>query len=269
MNRAALREMLKTGFKYEIDPGKRERMMEAMRPYCQFIKARECMDLPSEIDEYRIIELDADHRKYYNKMKEEYILELKESGTFAVANVALTKLMKLRQITSGFAIDETGTPVSLKVNPKLAALRDLVEECGYEQMIIWCQFQYEINTVRAFLNEVGGGISELHGNVPQEDRINHINDFLQSKNRFLLAHPHSAGHGLTLTNCHIQIFYSLSYSYEEYTQARGRTMRYSQKNNCIYFHILCKNTIDEDVLAILQRKSTAAGIVEQYLKHSG
>lgn len=279
MNKAALREMLKTGFKYELDPGKRQGLMDAMRPFVQFVKARECIDLPDEIDEFRVIEMNPEHRSYYNKMKEEYILELKgqtpqDPSTYAVANVALTKLMKLRQITSGFAIDEAGDPIALmtlktsaKVNPKLDVLLDLIEECGQEQMIIWCQFHWEINEIRAALADLGG-ISELHGDVPMDARIDEINNFLEGKTRFLLAHPHSAGHGLTFVNCHLQVFFSLSYSFEEYTQARGRTMRYGQKNNCVYFHLICKNTIDEDVLAILQRKDDAAGIVERYLGRS-
>lgn len=265
MTKKALQELFKQGFKYQVNAKKRPQMLERMKPWCDTVAARDCMDLPDEIDEYRIMEMTEAHKEWYNRMKNEYVLELKETDSLAVANVALTKLMKLRQITSGFVIDENGRAVGLHVEPKLDALMDIVEECGNNQMIIWGQFHYEIELIASHLNAIGG-VSLLYGKTPQHERINHVNDFISGKNRFLIAHPDSAAHGLTFTNCHIQVFYSMSYSFEEYSQARGRTMRYGQKNNCVYFHLLCKKSIDEDVLAIVQRKSTAADIAEKYLK---
>lgn len=266
MNKNALREMFKQGFKYQIKPDMRIKMLNRMKPWCDFVAARDCMDLPEEIDEYRIIEMNDEHRKAYNSMKENCVLELKESQSFAVANIVLTKFMKLRQITSGFIIDEFGSSIKLlKTNPKMEILKDIVEECGNEQIIVWGQFHCEIEEIVKTLEEYGG-VSVLYGKTPQNERIDHVNNFINGTNRFLVAHPDSAAHGLTFTNCHIQIFYSLSYSYEEYSQARGRTMRYGQKNNCLYFHIMAKNSIDEDVLAIVQKKATAQEIAEKYLK---
>lgn len=267
MNKAALRELFKQGYKYDITPANRQKMLERMRPFCDFVAARDCIDLPDEVDEYRIVEMRPEQEDAYDTMKELCVLELKESQSFAVANMALTKLMKLRQITSGFVIDEDGKQVDLlKINPKMDALAEVIEECGDKQMIIWCQFHWEIDKVAALLQEFGGGISMLHGRVAQGNRIMEIENFINGKHRFLIAHPDSAAHGLTFTNCHVQVFYSLSYSFEEYSQSRGRTMRYGQKNNCLYFHLLCKGTIDEDVLAILQKKATGAEIAEKYLK---
>ncbi len=266
MNKAALREMFKQGFKYELLPAKRPALLERLRPYCQFVAARDCIDLPEEVDEFRVIDMTDEQRDAYDTMKELCVLELKETQSFAVANVALTKLMKLRQITSGFVIDEDGLAVKpFKSNPKMEALMDLIEECGKGQIIIWGQFHAEIEEIVARLVDLGG-VSVLYGKIPQADRINQINRFLSGENQFLVAHPDSAAHGLTFVNCHLQIFYSLSYSFEEYSQARGRTMRYGQKNNCVYFHLIAKKSIDEDVLAIVQKKATAADIAEKYLK---
>ena len=58
----------------------------------------------------------------------------------------------------------------------------------------------------------------------------------------------------------------MDYSMEGYTQARGRTYRKGQKNNCLYFHLIAKDTIDEDVLRIVQKKETAQEVAERYLK---
>lgn len=266
MNKNALREMFKQGFKYEIDPKRRVEMMERMKPWVNIVKARDCMDLPEEIDEYRIVEMDSSQRAAYNEMKEHLVLELKESESFAVANIILTKFMKLRQITSNFCINENGQAIQIgRKNPKMQALEEIIEECGNEQIIIWGHFHFEIESIVKLL-EGHGGVSVLYGKTPQSERIDHINRFIDGTNRFLVVHPASGGHGLTFINCHIQIFYSLDYSNELWLQCKGRTMRYGQKNNCVYFYLLVKNSIDEDILAILQRKATTQDVAEKYMK---
>lgn len=275
MNKAALRKMFEQGFKYEIIPSMREQMFARMKPWCHYVRSADCLDLPDSVDEFRVIQMKPDQQKIYNQMKRDYIAEIKHAlainssseetpSTWAVANVALTKLMKLRQITSGFVIDDKNNAVAISQNPKMDELLDVVQECGKEQMIIWCQFHWEIDQIVSALKDQG--VSQLHGRIPQGDRIEHLDAFLAGKNRFLVAHPDSAAHGLTLVNCHVEVFFSLSYSLEEYNQARGRIMRKGQDRNCVYFHLICKDSIDEDMLAILQKKATAGQIAEKYLK---
>ena len=266
MSRMAIRKLHEQGFKSELIASKREELFNQMRPWCHHVKAADCIDLPEEIDEFRIVEMTKKQQQVYKQMKEVYIAELPPGDNFAVANVALTKLMKLRQITSGFAINDKNEAIVLdEKNPKIAALEEIIEECGQQQMILWCQFHWEIDTLRKLLSKIAG-VSELHGRISPKNRENHLNDFWSGKNRFLIAHPHSAAHGLTLTNCHISVFFSLDYSMEGYSQARGRIYRKGQKNNCIYFHLLAQNSIDQDVLRIVQRKETAQEVAQRYLR---
>lgn len=266
VNRHMLRKAHEQGFKYEIIPKEREKMFAKMQPWCHLVKAKDCIDLPEEVDEFRMVEMTDPQKKIYKQMKEQYIAEIAEDK-FAVANIVLSKLLKLRQITSGFAISDKdeAIPVTIK-NPKMEELMGVVEECGDEQIIVWCQFHHEMDMVAAALSKIAG-VSQLHGRVPQKQREEHLDNFLNGKNRFLVAHPASAAHGLTLVNCHISVFFSLDYSMEMYSQARGRTYRNGQKNNCVYFHILAKDTIDEDVLAIVQRKETAQDVADRYFKN--
>lgn len=264
LNAMSIKKMHEQGFKYEIVPAKREEMFSKMAPYCHFVKAKECIDLPDEIDEYRIIELTTEQKKAYIEMKIGYIAEIK-SGNFIVANIILTKLMKLRQITSGFGINDKNEAIPIgSVNPKLNELENLIEECGDKQMIIWCQFHWEIDMIEKILTEKGHCVSMLHGRVPERHRSAHLEYFINGRNRFLIAHPDSAGHGLTLINCNIAIFFSLDYSSEAYIQAKGRIYRKGQRTNCVYFHILARNTIDEDILRILQNKETKEEIAKRY-----
>ena len=280
-NKAALRELFNNGYKYEFDEKQRQVFFDKLRPWCHLAKAKDCLDLPETVDEYRVFDMDGEQARVYKEMKTEYIAEIKSiinnpeklsaepyqgPSNIVVANIVLTKLLKLREITSGFAINEYKKNVPIgKKNPKLEILKELVEELGSEQMIIWVQFRYEAALVASHLREIAG-VSELHGGIVEKDRIHHIDDFISGKNRFLVAHPDSAAHGLTFVNCRYAVYFSLSYSYEEYEQSRRRIHRLGQVNRCVYFHLLARSSVDEDVLAICQKKADKQYVAERFMK---
>jgi SNF2 family DNA or RNA helicase len=64
--------------------------------------------------------------------------------------------------------------------------------------------------------------------------------------------------GITLTAASTCVFYSLSYNYADYIQAKARIHRIGQKNKCVYIHLVAKGTIDETVLTALQKKEDIA-----------
>lgn len=272
LNKAQLRELQRTGFKYEIIKEKWEAALNRMKPYVHVVDS--LAGMPDEIDEFTIIQMSPEHRKIYNSMKDEYVAEIKreiegqELSSFAVANMVLTKLLKLRQITSGFVIDDQEKAIEIvKTNPKIEALLSRVEQYGGDQAIIWGQFHWEMDKIGQVLEEeIGGGVSYMHGRVKPNDRQAQCDAFDSGKNRFMVAHPDSMAHGFTFINCHYEDFFSMSYSHEHYIQCRGRTARHGQKHPCVYNHIFCENTIDEDMYRIVTGKATAAEVAERWLK---
>jgi len=191
-------------------------------------------------------------------MKKDLIIEIK--NTYVTAQTALTKILKLREICSGFGIGEDRKILELGENPKLRELLTLLEEIGNQQAIIWTNFVYETEKIQSVL---GDKAISIYGKTI--DKYQCINDFKQGRYQYLIANMQSLAHGITLTNCSIQIFFSLSYSYEQYIQSRGRTHRISQENKCTYIHLLCKDSIDEVVYKVLQKKGKAIEILENIL----
>ena len=63
--------------------------------------------------------------------------------------------------------------------------------------------------------------------------------------------------GVTFTNCSYNIYYSQSYSYEEFKQSQDRIHRIGQINKCTYIMLQCNNTIDEKIYNCLQKKKNA------------
>ena len=82
-----------------------------------------------------------------------------------------------------------------------------------------------------------------------------IKDWNDRKIAVGLIHPASAGHGLNIqVGGHILIWFGLTWSLELYQQTNARLWRQGQKEVVTIYHIVAKDTVDEDVLAALEQK---------------
>jgi len=82
-----------------------------------------------------------------------------------------------------------------------------------------------------------------------------------------LAHPASAGHGLNLqAGGHIVIWFGLNWSLELYQQANARLNRQGQTETVRIYHIITENTVDEEVLKVLNGKEQRQEALLESLK---
>ena len=82
-----------------------------------------------------------------------------------------------------------------------------------------------------------------------------ISDWNNGNISVALIHPASAGHGLNIqSGGHILIWFGLTWSLELYQQTNARLWRQGQNSTIMIHHIVCKNTVDEDVLSALANK---------------
>jgi SNF2 family DNA or RNA helicase len=116
------------------------------------------------------------------------------------------------------------------------------------------------------LKLLGARAAVINGAVKQEDRDISIQAFKANRLQYLIAHPRSMGHGVTLTNCNYAIYYSLDYSHEAHSQSRDRIYRYGQRNACTYYYLLADKTIDGVILKALNAKSNVEKAVFDYIR---
>jgi len=254
LSRDEMRKYLSTGWKYTITPESRYQLMSVIKPFAHWVKKQDALDLPEKIDQIREVALNAKEQKAYDEMEEYLITEIE--GTEITAQVALAKLMKLRQATAGFFYSSTGEVAEIGSATKLKELEEILEELGPQPVIIWVQFHHEVRVIERMIAEKYGAdqVATLYSET--KDKDDSINRFKNSQVRYLIAHPKSAGHGLTFINCSAMVFYSLDYSYETHIQARDRIHRIGQKKSCLYIYIVAQGTIDEELLKVLNRKQS-------------
>lgn len=70
----------------------------------------------------------------------------------------------------------------------------------------------------------------------------------------LLAHYKSASTGLNLQWANVTVYFSPTYSYQEFEQSIGRTHRNGQIKKCLYYLFNVKSTVDRDIWECLRSK---------------
>jgi SNF2 family DNA or RNA helicase len=261
MTKEASRELFSHGWKWSITEKNREALMKRIAPYVIYKKKEECLDLPEKIDLKRYVEFTQEENKLYKEMKRDLIVELKDQ--VITAQLVLTKIMKLRQLTGGFILDAQG--VAHKTSTaKINELKDVLHEMGTEQCIVWGHFVYEIKRIAEELESAGYAVSTYYSGT--QDREKSYTDFKSGKTQVLVANPQSCAHGLTLTNCNQQVWYSMSYSYEQYTQGRQRVHRIGQTRACTYTHLIIRGSIDEVIYDALRNKKNINEVAMSLLK---
>lgn len=87
---------------------------------------------------------------------------------------------------------------------------------------------------------------EKHDKLPASDA--------QITNTILVAHYKSASTGLNLQWANVTIYFSPTYSYQEFEQSIGRTHRNGQTKKCLYYLFNVKNTVDRNIWSCLREK---------------
>jgi SNF2 family DNA or RNA helicase len=236
------------------------------------VKARksECLDLPPFVREEVFVELSAEQRKLYEQMKQEYIayiddIEKTDTPRAVVAQMAVTKALRLQQIVTGYAKTEEGDIYTIKDNPRIEALSELLEELSpHHKIIVWSVFHENYSAISGVCKALKIPYGELHGRVVQKERERFINEFNNDpKCRVLIANQAAGGIGINLIASDISIFYSKNFSNEQDQQAEGRNYRGGSEihQKVTRIDIVAENTIDSLIAEALAAKKNIASSI--------
>lgn len=223
----------------------------------------ECLDLPEVTEEvYPVILEDKAQKQYQELMKESYT-EL-EGEDVSAPNV-LTKLLRLSQLTGGYLTDDVGN-CSAVSTAKLDALSDIMDSAlaGGKKLVVIARFTAEMDAIEEMMRKKKAKYSVIRGGV--KDRDVQIQKFQNDPETIIfLGQVQAAGLGITLTAASTMVFYSMDYSMSNFDQCKSRIHRISQKENCHYIYLCCRDTVDMKVLRSLRNKiNLAKTLVDDY-----
>lgn len=231
------------------------------RPKAHRVNKEECVDLPPLVKVKIHVELSSEQRKMYDQMREEfitYVEEIKNSGEpiAVVANMAMTKALRLQQITCGFVKAEDGADYPIKDNPRLEALDDLLEDkAPAAKIIVWSCFKQNYTDIKRVCEKHKLEYAELHGGIVDKDAEMHR--FRTDPNcRVMIANQKSGGIGVNLVEAPISVFYSRNFSLEEDIQAEARNYRGGSTihEKVTRYDFIAEDSIDELIAESLELK---------------
>ena len=237
-----------------------DELSEKLKPFSYRVLKEDCLDLPDKIYMKREIELSPEQKKVYKQMKEEALATL--NGKQITTMTVLTQLMRLQQITCGHFVADDGTIQEIKSN-RLPELLDILDEVE-GKAIIWAHWQRDVKNIKAALTKKygPGSVVDYYGLTPQDQRQKNKDAFQNdSKVRFFVGTPATAGYGLTLTAANTVIYYSNGYDLEKRIQSEDRAHRIGQKKSVTYVDILAEETVDEKIVKSLRKKINIASEV--------
>src|SRR5215467_1885963 len=214
-------------FKWVPRRGANEEAYKLMQPAIRF-SIDDCQDLPELTIQDREVDLSAEQTKWMRELRNEFMLELKKGTVTAVNEAALRS--KLLQIASGVVYDENHKEHKVDCRPRLAVLRELIEQES-AKVVIFASFISAVNMLNAGLTEYSRAV--IYGAVPHKERTDIIRAFQNERDpRILIAHPETIAEGQTLTAAATIVWWSPTDKTRLYLQGNKRIHRPGQSRAC-------------------------------------
>jgi SNF2 family DNA or RNA helicase len=213
-------------------------LLEYLKPSMLTMRAKDYLkELPQVVTSPHYFDLSPFGRAQYNEMQDDSVVEAAD----VLAGSAAVQSNKLRQLVSGFVYDDEAQ-AHFNGKDKLETFASLLDEIGDEQVLVFYGFKAEAVQLKQWCVPLGSHT---------------INEWNNNREKRMMAHPASAGHGLNLqkSGAHHIVFFSLPWDAESYLQSIGRLLRSGNKAQTVFVHnLLANNTIDTKVVKTLNEK---------------
>ena len=211
-------------------------------------KKEEVLDLPEKtyIDEF--VDMTPKQKQIYEEVTCEIKMNIDQIKT---ATNPLAELIRMRQATGYTGVLSS----SVHESAKLDRLEELVEEAreNDKQVVIfsnWTQMTDEI--YKRLANKYT--LSVITGETKDELRQHNVNEFQSGRSKIMIGTTGAAGTGITLTAGTVEIFVDEPWNMALKEQAVDRCHRIGQKSNLTIYTLMCRNTIDERIHQLVEKK---------------
>ena len=217
------------------------------------------LDLPPKVYTRREFDLTDTQAKAYKALRDDFMVML-EGGQLVTAPLALTRLLRLQQVASGFVATDDGEPaVDIgKVNPRLDLVLEIAEDLPHKA-IIWTKFR---RTVDKLMDALGEKAVRYDGSVDEDARGRAVTAFNKGDVQFFVANQQTACEGLTLLGdqaqdslaCKTSIIAEHTFDLAVRLQLEDRNHRIGQRFSTEYIDVCGAGTIDRHIVRALLEK---------------
>lgn len=246
------------GYGRKFDTRKKRKFDKLIQPWIKVV-TNEVLKLIPARHVRVMIEMPEHVRAKYDLMEEHLVMELKDQ--ILTAQLPVTKTVKLQQIVSGFIYDDDHVAHKFSTF-RLRRLESIMAQHPNEQKVIFCKYVPEIDAIERLCVRQGLRVATLRGGRKHKKlRPQMQRDFQAGLYDVAIVQIRS-GVGVDLYSARIAIFYSTGHSSIDFQQSKARVYRRGQTRQVVYYYLVVKNSIDEDIqLALKEKRSVSKSIL--------
>lgn len=221
-----------SGFKMRVIVGYKnvDRLKAKLKQYgCIFMKTEEVFDLPEQI----VIPVMVTNTKEFRYFMRNSVVAIEDKKL--IGDTRLTKRMYARQLCGQYS------------KAKLTAFQNLVESTD-DRLIVFYNFNEELARMKAIVEDLEKPISIVNGSVKD------LSAYENQSNSVTFVQYQAGAKGLNLQKANKIIYFTLPQNPEDFEQSKKRIHRIGQKNNCFYYYLMVRNSVEEDILETLKMR---------------
>jgi SNF2 family DNA or RNA helicase len=230
-----------------------DKLINVTKTWAYTLKKENVADqLPEKTFTRRYVEMSEEQEKAYK--------EVLISARTVINNVPFSfrrlnsPYAKLHQIANGYLINNDKTFQFFSIQPKLNELKQIIEEAGDQQLVVWSPFVHQIKQISKFLTEEDITHSTIYGATSREARADNVREFQNANSQICLANPSVAGLGLNFTNACLELFMTNWFQADVREQAVDRCHRQGQKRAVTVIDLITNGTLELKILNSLMQQ---------------
>ena len=250
-------------FSADADADELRLLSRGLRPFIlRRTKEQVASELPAKTEQTIVCDLEKPQRTLYNELRDHYRRTLLGNGaTWQRSKIqVLEALLRLRQAACHPALVDPArvTEASAKLDLLIPRIIEATEE-GHK-VLVFSQFTSFLSLLRAQLNERKLTYEYLDGHT--KDREARVARFQSDEScRLFLISLKAGGVGLNLTAADYVFILDPWWNPAAEAQAVDRTHRIGQTRNVFAYRLIARDTVEERVLELQQRKRELADAI--------
>ncbi|MCT4644852.1 MAG: SNF2 family helicase [Carboxylicivirga sp.] len=231
-------------------------------------KEKVASELPPKTEDVIFCEMDTAQRKVYdayrNQFRDQLIGKVEEEGMGKSKLMVLEALTRLRQICDSPQlignkdIDETE---SVKIKE---IIQHITDKTANHKILIFSQFVKMLGLIKDELTRRNIEFEYLDGKSTTRQREQSVNNFQNDEElRVFLISLKAGGTGLNLTAADYVYIVDPWWNPAVENQAIDRCYRIGQDKNVFAYRLICRDTVEEKILKLQDRKKKVAGDIVQ------
>ena len=254
------KELFETPIIKEEDSYKVKKLKMLIEPFIlRRIKEEVLTELPDKTVTVLNSEMEDEQQKIYMsymaEAREEVANELKVNSFEKNQMKILALLMRLRQICCHPSLFINNYQAgSGKLNQCMEIIKDAVQ--ANHKILLFSGYTSMFDLIEPELEKEGIKYFKLTGQTKVSDRIKLVDEFNENADiKVFLISLKAGGTGLNLIGADMVIHYDPWWNISAENQATDRTYRIGQKRNVQVYKLITKNSIEEKIYELQQRKA--------------